>query len=242
MIDIHSHIIYGIDDGCKTIDESIKTIKNLKNIGFDKFVLTPHYINGSNYNKNNKEKQQRLSLLKEEILKQNIDVELFLGNEIYINDEINELVLSKEVTTLNKSRYLLIEFPLYNKVNNVSDYIYELQIKGYKIIIAHPERYEYFKKNKKDINELYQSGVLFQCNYGSLIGKYGKDAQKLIEYLLKNNMVTFMSTDIHRPESSMIDNFDIIRSKIESYIGQEGFKKISHDNALKVINDEIIEN
>ncbi len=241
MIDIHSHIIYGIDDGCKTIDESINTIINLKKIGFDKLILTPHYINGSNYNKNNKEKKERLNVLKEELLKRNIDTYLYLGNEIYVNDEIDELVLSKEVTTLNKSRYLLIEFPLYNKVNNVSDYIYELQIKGYKIIIAHPERYEYFKENYKEVDNLYESGVLFQCNYGSLIGKYGKESQKLIEYLLKNNMVTFMSTDIHRPESSIIDNFSIIKEKIENYIGIDGFKKISHDNALKVINDETIE-
>lgn len=241
MIDIHSHIIYGIDDGCKEVEESIKTILNLKRIGFDKLILTPHYINGSNYNKNNKEKKERLKVLKEELLKRNIDVELYLGNEIYINDEIDELVLSKEVTTLNKSRYLLIEFPLYNKVNNVSDYIYELQIKGYKIIIAHPERYEYFKENYKEVDNLYKSGVLFQCNYGSLIGKYGKESQKLIEYLLKNNMVTFMATDIHRPESSIIDNFSIIKEKIENYIGIDGFKKVSHDNALKVINDETIE-
>lgn len=241
MIDIHSHIIYGIDDGCKTLDESIQTILNLKKIGFDKLILTPHYINGSNYNKDNKEKKEKLNVLKEELLKRKIDVELFLGNEVYINDEIDELVLSKKITTLNKSRYLLIEFPLYNKVNNVDDYIYELKLKGYIIIIAHPERYEYFKENYKEVEKLYQSGVLFQCNYGSLIGKYGKEAQKLVEYLLKNNMVTFMSTDIHKPESSIIDNFSLIKDKIISIIGKDNFIKISNDNALKVINGEIIE-
>ena len=66
MIDIHSHIIYGIDDGCKTLDESIQTILNLKKVGFDRLILTPHYINGSNYNKDNKEKKERLNVLKEE--------------------------------------------------------------------------------------------------------------------------------------------------------------------------------
>lgn len=241
MIDIHSHIIYDIDDGCKTIEESIQTILKLKEIGFDKLILTPHYINGSNYVIDNKEKKERLNILKEELLKRKIDVELFLGNEIYINDEIDELMLSKKITTLNKSRYLLIEFPLYNKVNNIDDYIYELKLKGYIIIIAHPERYEYFKDNYKEVDRLYQTGVLFQCNYGSLIGKYGKKAQKLIEYLLKNKMVTFMSTDIHNPNSSMIDNFSLIKNKIVSIIGNDNFKKISNDNALKVINDEIIE-
>lgn len=241
MIDIHSHIIYGIDDGCKTIEDSIRTIVNLKNSGFDKLILTPHYIKGSNYNKDNKEKKERLSTLKKELESKGIDIELFLGNEIYITDDIDELVLKKEVTTLNKSRYILIELPLYNKINNVEDYIYELKLKGYIPVIAHPERYSYFQENYKEVNKLYESGVLFQSNYGSIIGNYGKEAEKLLEHLLKNNMVTFMATDIHRPESSLINNFGLIKDKIENYIGIDGFKKISHDNALKVIKDETIE-
>ena len=84
-------------------------------------------------------------------------------------------------------------------------------------------------------------GVLFQSNYGSIIGNYGKDAIKLIEYLLKNDMVTFMATDIHRPNSSIIENFPLIKKKIVSIIGEEKFNKISNDNILKMINDEEIE-
>ena len=88
---------------------------------------------------------------------------------------------------------------------------------------------------------MYNQGVLFQCNYGSIVGNYGKDTIKLIEYLLKNDMVTFMATDIHRPGSSIIDNFSLIKKKIINIIGEEKFKKISNDNILKMINDEKIE-
>lgn len=239
MIDCHSHIIFDVDDGCKTLEDSINTIKNLNSIGFNKIVLTPHYLKGSDYIKNNKEKKERLNILKEKLKEENINVELFLGNEIYITDDIDDLVMNKKATTINKSRYILIELPLYNKLNNVEDFIYELKIKGYIPVIAHPERYSYY--STKDLYALYESGVLFQCNYGSIIGNYGKDAIKLIEYLLKNDMITFMATDIHRPESSIIENFLLIRKKIESIIGEEKFKKISNDNILKMINDEEIE-
>lgn len=241
MIDCHSHIIYDVDDGCVLIEDSINTIKNLKSLGFNKIVVTPHYLKGSNFVKNNKEKKEKLNILKEKLKEENIDVELFLGNEIYIADDIDDLIMGKEATTINKSRYILIELPLYNKINNIEDTLYELKIKGYIPVIAHPERYSYFQKNYKEINSLLEMGVLFQSNYGSIIGNYGKDAIKLIEYLLKNDMVTFMATDIHRPNSSIIENFPLIKKKIVSIIGEEKFKKISNDNILKMINDEEIE-
>ena len=241
MIDCHSHIIFDVDDGCVLIEDSINTIKNLKSLGFNKIVVTPHYLKGSNFVKNNKEKKEKLNILKEKLKEENIDVELFIGNEIYIADDIDDLVMEKEATTINKSRYILIELPLYNKINNVEDTLYELKIKGYIPVIAHPERYSYFQKNYKEINSLLEMGVLFQSNYGSIIGNYGKDAIKLIEYLLKNDMVTFMATDIHRPNSSIIENFPLIKKKIVSIIGEEKFNKISNDNILKMINDEEIE-
>lgn len=239
MIDCHSHILFDIDDGCKTIEDSVNTIKGLNNVGFNKIVVTPHYLKGSSYIKDNKEKKERLNILKEKLKEENIDVELFLGNEIYITDDIHDLVMQKEVTTINKSRYILIELPLYNKLNNVEDFIYELKIKGYIPVIAHPERYSYY--STKDLDSLYNLGILFQSNYGSIIGNYGKDAIKQVEYLLKNNMVSFMATDTHRPNSSVIQNFSLIKKKIESIIGEERFKKISNDNILKMINDEKIE-
>ena len=240
MIDCHSHILYGIDDGCKTIEDSIETIKNLKGIGFDTIILTPHYLKGSEYVANNKEKKERYNILCDRVKEENIDVKLYLGNEIYITDDIEELIFNKEVTTLNLSRYVLIELPLYNEINNVEDYIYELKLKGYKPIIAHPERYSYYQENVHKLISLYKSGVLFQSNYGSLIGNYGKHAMKLIKYMLKNNMITFMGTDIHRKDSSMLSDFDYIKRTIKKYVGEENFNKITHDNILKVINDECI--
>lgn len=240
MIDMHNHILYGIDDGCKTIEESIETIKNMKKIGFNNIVLTPHYIEDSSFKANNNLKLQRLEILKEELLKNNIDVNLFLGNEIFINESINELIINKEIRSINNTRYILIELPFNNQILNLDDYLYELKLKGYKIIIAHPERYTYFKDNYKEARKLYDSGVLFQVNYGSIIGQYGSSSLKLVKKLLKDDMVDFISTDIHKPSSSLFDKFDDIKHKIIKIIGEDKFKDISYNNILKVINDEDI--
>ena len=237
MIDMHCHILFGIDDGCKTIDESLETIKNMKSLGFNSLVLTPHYIKGANYNCNNKMKKERLELLKDELNKRNIEMNLFLGNEVYINEDINNLVIRKEIRTLNNTRYILIELPFNSRLNGLDDYLYELRLKGYKVIIAHPERYRYFQDDYKLASELYSSGVLFQCNYGSIVGQYGTDSMKLVKHLLKENMLDFICSDVHKPNSSLFNNFEEIKSRIIKIIGIEKFNLITNDNMLKVIND-----
>lgn len=237
MIDMHCHILFGIDDGCKTADESLETIKNMKSLGFNSLVLTPHYIKGANYNCNNKMKKERFELLKDELNKRNIKMDLFLGNEVYINEDINSLVIRKEIRTLNNTRYILIELPFNSRLNGLDDYLYELELKGYKVIIAHPERYKYFQDDYKLASELYSSGVLFQCNYGSIVGQYGTSSMKLVKHLLKENMVDFMCSDVHKPNSSLFDDFEEIKSKIIKIIGLDKFNLITNDNMLKVIND-----
>ena len=114
MTDIHSHIIFDVDDGSSSIEESIKLIKELKNAGFDNIIMTPHYIEGSEYSSENEEKLTKLALLKEEVKKQNIDINLYLGNEIFINDHIIEGIKEDKIYTLNNSKYLLFELPFHN--------------------------------------------------------------------------------------------------------------------------------
>ena len=112
MIDMHSHLLFSIDDGSKSIDESIKILKNLAEVGYTDIILTPHYIEESKYSSNKKNNLSILKIMKEEIKKENIQINLYLGNEIFINDNIPKLLKEKEITTLNDSNYLLIELPM----------------------------------------------------------------------------------------------------------------------------------
>lgn len=242
-IDIHSHILYGIDDGSKSIEESINIIKEHIKMGFTDIVVTPHYIENSKYETNNIDKENILKTLKQELKKQNININLYLGNEVFVNNNLEELLKKKEIATINNSKYLLIEFPMNEKPKDINNIIYELKIKGIIPIIAHPERYDYVEKNPNLVLEWIEEGALLQSNYGSIIGVYGSGPQKTIKKLLKKDLIEFLATDIHYPNNKIYLNMDKIRKKIKKLITEERFIELTNTNPKKIIeNKEISKN
>lgn len=242
-IDIHSHILYGIDDGSKSIEESINIIKEHIKMGFTDIVVTPHYIENSKYETNNIDKENILKTLKQELKKQNININLYLGNEVFVNNNLEELLKKKEIATINNSKYLLIEFPMNEKPKDINNIIYELKIKGIIPIIAHPERYDYVEKNPNLVLEWIEEGALLQSNYGSIIGVYGSGPQKTIKKLLKKDLIEFLATDIHYPNNKIYLNMDKIRKKLKKLISEERFIELTNTNPKKIIeNKEISKN
>ena len=240
FIDIHSHILYGIDDGSKNIEESIELLKQHALMGITDVVLTPHYIENSKYKANNEKKKKLINTLKEEAEKLNIN--LYLGNEIFVNNDLEELLLNGEITTINNTRYLLIELPMSNKIKNLPEILYELRLKRIVPIIAHPERYEYVQKDYKYLNELQEEGALFQSNLGSILGIYGRGAKKCIKKLLKNNYISFLATDIHYPNSKIYKGHEKAKTKIKKLIGEEKYEMITVFNPKKILDNEELEN
>jgi len=231
MTDIHSHILFDVDDGAKNIEESIELLKKLKEIGFKNIILTPHYIEGSEYSSKNPEKKEKFNQIKEELLNQKIDINIYLGNEIFINNNIYELIKNGEIRTLNNTRYILVELPFHNQIVNLEDIIYELKIKGLIPIIAHPERYTYFQKNYKEVDKLREEGFLFQGNYASILGYYGKESQKLLKYMLKKQYIDYLGTDIHRTSKTyVIDNFQKIEKQIIKIAKKDYYEEIKENN------------
>ena len=112
MIDIHCHLLYSVDDGSKSIEESITILRSLKDLGYTDIILTPHYVKDSKQDRNVKNNSVLFNKLKDKVLEENININLYLGNEIYIDDDIMDLLNDKEITSLNDSDYLLIELPL----------------------------------------------------------------------------------------------------------------------------------
>lgn len=234
-IDIHSHILYGIDDGSKSIEESINIIKEHIKMGFTDIVVTPHYIENSKYETNNIDKENILKTLKQELKKQNININLYLGNEVFVNNNLEELLKKKEIATINNSKYLLIEFPMNEKPKDINNIIYELKIKGIIPIIAHPERYDYVEKNPNLVLEWIEEGALLQSNYGSIIGVYGSGPQKTIKKLLKKDLIDFLATDIHYPNNKIYLNMDKIRKKLKKLISEERFIELTNTNPKNII-------
>ena len=196
MIDIHSHLLFGVDDGSRTLEESVHVIKKLSEVGYTDIILTPHYINDSTYVSTREENLDVLKRLKVGLIRNNVNVNLYLGNEIYIDSEIANLLKNNIISSLNDTKYLLIELPMSGESEIYYDIFLDLINMGYKVILAHPERYISFQKDFNKIYELKELGVLLQSNVGSVLGDYGRGAKKTIKRLLKENLITFMGTDI----------------------------------------------
>lgn len=204
MKDLHSHILYGIDDGSKSLDESLAILKKASIQGVTDIVLTPHYIKDSKFNTNNKDKKKILKELQTELKKRNIDINLYLGNEVYIDEDITTL-LKKDISTINNSKYILIELPLNSKSLILDEVLYELNKENLIPIIAHPERYIRYYKDYDFFDKLLKKGCLFQANIGSLYGVYGRKSKKMIKALLKRNMIHFFGSDIHHEHSNFYE-------------------------------------
>ena len=241
MIDIHNHLLPKIDDGSDSIEESIETVLSLKEIGFDKIIITPHYIEGSDYITNNEKKEKLLKQLKEEIKKRKIEVQLFLGNEVYIHQNILDNIKAKEVASLANSRYLLVELPMENEILELDTIIFNCLIDDVVPIIAHPERYRYFQKYPGKMADLIEQGALFQVNYGSIVGQYGKEAMKTAKYMLKNNYVSFLGTDTHHTKDFVYNNFNKIYKTITKISGKTKAKELTEINPYKILANKVID-
>lgn len=239
MIDFHTHILPGIDDGAKNMEETMNLLLEATKNGVDEIILTSHYIEDY-YNVNVEDRQKLLSNIKNALNRNNINIKLYLGNEIYISNNINKLIKENKASTINNTRYILFEMPLNSKPINLYDVVYEMLQYKFVPILAHPERYSFIQQNPSIVNDLIEKGVLMQCNYGSFIGQYGKKAQIIIKKLLKNNLVDFMGSDVHRI-NTIYPKIPQILNQMEKFIGKDQLEQITVINPKLVLEDKKIE-
>ena len=235
MIDFHSHILPGIDDGSRNIEQSILMVNEAKDAGFTKIISTSHYME-NHYECDAKKRRQLIRQLQENVE----NIELYLGNEIYITNNMIELLSNGQASSINNTKYVLFEFPLIaTKPMNDKEVIYRLVENGYVPVIAHPERYPFIQENPDYLFELEDMGVLFQSNYGSIIGMYGIKAKKTLKKLLKNDLISFFGSDVHRPEQ-VYNKMPKIIKKLKKIISDDKFEELSEINPQKVLNNEDI--
>ena len=236
MIDIHSHIIPNVDDGARSVEETFNILKEAQEAGFTDVILTSHFL--LNYYETN---AQELIFWKEklqEVLKkQGTKINLHSGMEIYITNQMEELLENKKILTLANSRYMLIELPLATNVKYFDYVVYYLEAKGIKPIIAHPERYKCVQKDPDIVEEYIEKGCLIQCNYGSIVNLYGGEAEKTIKTLLKKNQVHFLGSDVHRENGTYLIILDAIK-KIRKIIGENKINELTTINPKKILQNE----
>lgn len=239
MIDIHCHLLNGVDDGCRNIIESLTNIKLAEEAGFTDIILTPHFIEKS-YDNSYNDIKPKVEDLQEAVNKNQINIKLHQGNEAYFADNLAELIENNTIAKLAESKYVLFELPLRTKVLNAEDVIYKIKAAGYVPVLAHPERYAFIQKCPNEIKNFVAKGVLIQCNYGSVIGQYGKDAKKTLIKLLKQNLVHFLGTDTHR-HGFIYGHFGRVEKEFLKYISKEKFKELCEINPQKILSNTSIE-
>lgn len=202
-VDVHSHLLPALDEGPKILEESLELILELRNLGFQKLILTPHVMAGFYPNSPNKI-QQRLLILKEYLEERNIDIEVEAAAEYYLDVFFMKELLSKnDLLTFNSEdgkKYLLFETQHLHEPKQLFEAIKRMVRKGYTPVLAHPERYNYLQRNRLLVHQLYETGLLFQVNINSFSGYYGNASRELAEYLSVAQMVSFLGTDCHKQE------------------------------------------
>ena len=210
MIDIHSHIISGIDDGSKNTEMTIKMLEMAEESGTTDIVATPHFMRGR-FEVTYKEVIDEVENLKKLTKENSININIYSGQEVYYSRNILEYYNQGMIGTINNTRYMLIEFPMLEfNIEEAINTLYELQIRGIVPIIAHPERYKQFIKNPSQINLLIKEGMLFQVNAGSINGDFGRDVKKTAIKYLNNNIYSFIGSDAHRDKGRNTDIKNVI--------------------------------
>ena len=197
--DMHSHILPGIDDGARNIDNSIELVESLQELGFSRLLCTPHVM--SDFYRNSTEIiKEKLDLLRNEIDKRNIKITINASAEYYFDEELRKRLANNDILSFGKENYLLFEFSYLNEHQLIFDSITDMVQAGYTPVLAHPERYPYYVINPEKFDHLKSMGVKFQINLLSLTGNYGDTAVYGSNYLIDKKFVDFVGTDIHKYE------------------------------------------
>ena len=237
MIDFHSHILPNIDDGSRSEEETYELIQEAREVGFDTIISTSHYMEDY-YESNVVERNKMVNNINGTLKSKGIDnIKLYLGNEVYISNNIISLLKEGKATTINGTSYILFEMPLNVKPLNMYDVIYELLQNKLKPVLAHPERYTFIQEEPNLIYDLIDTGVYMQCNYGSVIGMYHKKAKIISRKMLKNNMVHLLGSDVHR-HNTIYPKIPKILDEIKTIVGEEKLNELTTLNPSQVLKNE----
>lgn len=192
-VDIHSHLIPGIDDGAKTIDDTKYLISELQKTGFKKFITTPHTFTGfwDNTKEGILEKEKETNLL---LAKNNISLKA--ASEYLLDDHFASLFKKGDLLTL-KDNLVLVEMSYLNAPIHLYDLLFDLQVAGYKPVLAHPERYLFYHKNFDEFKKLKNAGCYLQLNLLSTVGYYGSEVAETAKKILEKGLYDFVGSDVH---------------------------------------------
>ena len=215
--DVHSHFIPGIDDGSKSLNETLDLLQEMIGFGYKKVITTPHIM--SDYYKNTPEIiLGELEKVREAIKDQNLDIEIEAAAEYYLDDYFEEKVEAKDLLTFGKN-YVLFELPFASEPPMLHRAIFNMQTNGYKPILAHPERYMYWYDDFSMYETMVDKGVHLQLNINSLSGQYPPETKKVAQKLISDGMITFLGSDCHNMNHVNMMNTAVTSKSLHDLLG-----------------------
>lgn len=196
MVDVHSHLIPGVDDGASSMEESLELIRAMSDLGYQKIITTPHVMNDF-YPNTTDDIRSRLKRLQAHVDAACIDMEIEAAAEYYLDEHLMQMLEEKKELLTFGDNYLLFETSFLNEPAYLREGIFQILSNGMKPVLAHPERYVFVQNRPEMLEDLMDRGLLLQINTISLSGYYSKAAKKLAEFLIDQKAVSFLGTDCH---------------------------------------------
>ncbi len=220
-IDIHNHLLPGIDDGSKDIEQTKELIKGLTEIGFKEFITTPHVIDGL-WNNSTEDIVNTFNKTVKDLKNTDVIAPKKTAAEYMMDFGFHQKLKTEKLLTL-KGNYLLVEMSYRNPPINLHQIIFDIQLAGYTPVLAHPERYLFYENNYAEYKVLKEKGCLFQINLLSTVGYYGKEIVKIADRLLEDDFIDFSGSDVHHihslqffKEKIRVKNIDALKTAIKN--------------------------
>lgn len=196
-VDVHSHLIPGVDDGVENFEDSLALLEKFEIAGYRKVITTPHIM--QDFYDNSEENLKSIHLdLKKKAIDRGLKIEIELAAEYYLDDKLNSRISDSNESFLTfGDNYLLFETSFMNQPFYLTEFIFKAKSRGFKPVLAHPERYLYLQSNPAMIKDLIERGVLLQLNANSLTGYYSKQVKQIAQKLIDQNLISFVGSDCH---------------------------------------------
>ncbi|MFW6299098.1 MAG: tyrosine-protein phosphatase [Bacillota bacterium] len=209
MIDTHSHLLPGVDDGVQNEEDALAILKAYSKDGVKGVCLTPHYALLRGFHEEKAYYETRFEALKKQVKAAGIEIDLYLGSEIDEYDNLEAII--EKSHTMNNTHYVLIDFGM--RKAEIEEVVYTLKMKGYQTVVAHPERYRYM--NIEAWKKVRNEGGLLQVSAAHLIKEGSKRSQKMAMELFKEDMIDLVASDIHHPDyaKSMVKAYKFVKKK-----------------------------
>lgn len=200
FLDVHTHVLPGVDDGARNMEESLEMLRNAAASHVAAVVATPHCnVPPGWLNYNSADFRGRFLRLREKAKEAGIPVQIIAGAEVRVTEDLPILIREGQVLTINGGNYILVEFMTWAGLEYCNEHLSEILSRGLIPLVAHPERYSAVQKRPSAVGTWLDMGCHVQLTSGSLLGKFGGDARRCSEYLLRNDLVACVASDAHSP-------------------------------------------